>query len=158
MENPGIRTPSLRLQMGDMVVVLLSLGALAALIAVMPSVAAVSPAPTAAHVVSAIEPKLRYRDGCEQCAVVTAIREIEPLGHEGHSGAGSSATKDIGNVMTEESARRYDITVRMRDGSIRVIEKAGPANWRVDERLILIGGTSISNESEAIMPIPSGAG
>lgn len=158
MENPGIRTPSSRLQMGGMVAVLLSLGALAALIAVMPSVAAVSPAPTAALAVSAVEPKLRFRDGCEQCAVVTSIREIESLGHEVHSGAGSSATKDIGNVMTEESARRYDITVRMQDGSIRVIEQAGPANWRVNERLILIGGTSISNEPKAILSIASDAG
>ena len=89
---------------------------------------------------------------------MTSIREIEPYEHGVHSGAGSSATKGIGNVMTEESARRYDITVRMRDGSIRVIEQAGPANWRVNERLILIGGSSISNEPKAILSIASDAG
>jgi len=144
--------------MGGMVVVLLSLGALAALIAVMPSVAAESPAPTDALAVSAVEPKLRFRAECEECAVVTSIREIEPLEHGVHSGAGSSATKDIGSVMTEESARRYDITVRMRDGSIRVIEQARPANWRVNERLILIGGTSIRNEPKVLLSVASDAG
>jgi Na+-transporting methylmalonyl-CoA/oxaloacetate decarboxylase gamma subunit len=147
MENQGNRTPSVRLQMGGIAAVLLSLGALAAMIAGMPSVAAVSSAPTVASAVSTDEPKPRVRDRCDQCAVVTAVRDIEPLEHGIHSGAGRRTTTDVGNVMTGESARRYEVTLRMRDGSIRVIVQAGPANWRVNERLILIGGVYDNSES-----------
>lgn len=157
MENQEIRTPLLRLQTGGIVVGLLSLGAVTALMAGMPSVAAVSPAPTFPLAVSANEPKPRFRDRCEECAVVTSIREIEPPEHGIRSGAGSRTTKDAGNVVTGESTRRYEVTVQMRDGSTRVIEQARPASWRMNERLILIGGSSISKEPKALLAIASDA-
>jgi len=147
MENQGARTPSVRLQMGGIAAVLLSLGALAALIAGMPSVAAVSSAPTFAPALSTDEPTSRVRNRCDQCAVVTAVREIGPLEHGIHSGPGRRTTTDVGNMMTGEGVRRHEVTVRMRDGSIRLIVQAGPANWRVNERLILIGGAYDNSES-----------
>ncbi|MCX7157399.1 MAG: hypothetical protein NTW45_13270 [Rhodocyclales bacterium] len=147
MKTQEVRNPLLKLQMGGIAVVLLSFGAVAALMAVMPSVAAVSPAPTFARALSVNEPEPPFRDRCEQCAVVTFIREIEPLEHGIQPGVGSRTTKDLRNAMAEESARRYEITIRMRDGSTHVIEQARPANWRVNERLILIGGADARNES-----------
>lgn len=133
MKTQEVRNPLLTLQMGSITVVVLSLGAVAALMAVMPSVAAVSPSPTFAHAEPADEPQPRVHAACEQCAVVTAMREIKPLEHEINSSA--------------ESTRRYQVTVRMRNGSTRVIEQARPANWRMNERLILIGGAHARNES-----------
>ena len=42
------------------------------------------------------------------------------------------------------STRNNEITVRMADGSSRVIEDANPARWRAGERLIVIAGTDPS--------------
>ncbi|OGA22276.1 MAG: hypothetical protein A3I02_04475 [Betaproteobacteria bacterium RIFCSPLOWO2_02_FULL_67_26] len=39
------------------------------------------------------------------------------------------------------STRGYEITIRMADGSSRVINEAYPARWRTGERLIVIAGT-----------------
>ncbi len=158
METQGIQSPFLRLQVSGSAVILLSLGAMATLMVGMPSVAAVSPAPTFAPAVSTGDAKPRYRGGCEECAVVTSIREIEPLDSGIHSGPGSKATKESGNAMTGEALRRLEITVRMRDGSTRVIDQARSANWRVNERLIVIGGASTGNESRTILPVASDAG
>ena len=35
----------------------------------------------------------------------------------------------------------HEITVRLRDGSIRVSSQVNPAQWRIGERIILIDGT-----------------
>ena len=158
MENQGIRTPLVRLQTGGIVAGLLSIGAVVALTAGMPSVAAVSPAPTFPPEVSANEPVPRFRRRCEECAVVTSIREVEPFEHGSHSAAGSRTTKGVGKVMTGESARRYEVTVQMRNGSTRVFEQVRTTNWRVNERLILIGGSSISNGPKAILATAGDAG
>ena len=42
------------------------------------------------------------------------------------------------------STRNHEITVRMADGSSRVIEDANPARWRAGERLMVIAGTDPS--------------
>ena len=42
------------------------------------------------------------------------------------------------------STRSNEITVRMADGSSRVIEDANPARWRAGERLMVIAGTDPS--------------
>jgi hypothetical protein len=43
------------------------------------------------------------------------------------------------------SARSYEITVRLADGSRRVIDHASPANWRPGERVIVIDGANPSD-------------
>lgn len=147
METREIQTPLLRLQMGSFVAVLLLLGAMAALMVGRPSVAAVSPAPSFSPAVSISEPASRLHIGCEQCAVVTSVREIKPLEHELHSGAGSKTVRGSGKSLTSERVRRYEVTVLMRDGSVRVIKQARTVNWRVNERLTLIGSAQTSDES-----------
>lgn len=144
--------------MGGMASVLLSLGAVVALTAGMPGIAAVTPAPTLPLEVSVDEPMLRLRGKCDQCAVVTSIREIESLEHGIHSVAGSSMTKGVNDVMKAEVGRRYEVTVRMRDGSTRVFEQAHTANWRMNERLIFIEGSSAGNEPKAILAVAGDAG
>ena len=42
------------------------------------------------------------------------------------------------------STGAHEITVRMADGSSRVINHASPARWRAGERLIVIAGTASS--------------
>ena len=42
------------------------------------------------------------------------------------------------------STRSNEITVRMADGSSRVIDDANPARWRTGERLMVIAGTNPS--------------
>jgi len=153
MKLQGIQNSSLKLRLGGITAILLSTGAMAALMVGMPSVAAVSPAPTFSLEVPADEARPRYRNGCEHCAVITTIGEIEPLEHGIHSGAGSRTTADPGYEMTGESAKRYEVTVRMRDGSIHVIDQGRPVNWRVNERLIVIGGIPTRNESKTILSL-----
>lgn len=156
MENPGIQIPLRRLQIGGIVAGLLSLGAVVVLTTGKPDIAAVLPAPT--FPLSVDEPMPRFRGRCEQCAVVTSIREIGPPGQGIHSGTASGTTKRAGSAMAVEITRRYEVTVQMRDGSTRVFEQARTENWRMHERLILIGGSSAGREPRAKLDIAGDAG
>ena len=147
MKPQGIQNSYLKLQVSGIAVVLTSIGIMGTLIIGTPSVAAVAPAPTSFLAAQADEPMLRHRERCEHCAVITSFREIEPLEQGIQSGAGSRAAKTSETAVTAKSALRYEVTVRMRDGSARVIEQAQPANWGVNERLILIGGDSTRKKS-----------
>jgi hypothetical protein len=70
------------------------------------------------------------RARCEECGVITSKREIgEP-----------SDGKSLQSALN--SSRRYEITVRLADGSRRVIDDLSPANWRTGERVTLIDGVN----------------
>ena len=98
-------------------------------------------APAAAETpveVYAPEPTPDARARCTDCGVIVSTREID-------NSSGETAPKSALNLsqkLTPHSPRRLEITVRMRDGSRRVIDDVGPANWRVGERLTLIGGVN----------------
>ena len=64
---------------------------------------------------------------CAECGVVESIREIVPIGGGG-------------DAVVGPSARTYEVRVHMKDGSIRRVNDARPANWRAGERVIFIGG------------------
>ena len=66
-----------------------------------------------------IEPRSRTK--CPECGVVESMRSVA----------------QGGNLPA-----LHEITVRLRDGSIRVSSQVNPAQWRVGERIILIDGTS----------------
>ena len=66
-----------------------------------------------------IEPRAATR--CTECGVVESTRSVA----------------QGGNLPA-----LHEITVRLRDGSIRVSSQLNPAQWRVGERIILIDGTS----------------
>ncbi len=68
-----------------------------------------------------VAPRARAR--CTTCGVVKAIRRIE-------HGGGMPAS--------------FEFTVRLRDGSTRTSTTDSAANWRSGDRIMLIGGASVS--------------
>jgi hypothetical protein len=45
-----------------------------------------------------------------------------------------------------DASERYEVTVRMKDGTIRVIPDANPGSWRIGERVTLIEGEGAASE------------
>jgi hypothetical protein len=70
----------------------------------------------------------RNRVGCPECGFVESVRPIE------RSGGASGATI----AANAQSARGYEITVRLRDGSSTVFNEANPGTWRLGSRVIVI--------------------
>ena len=64
--------------------------------------------------------ELRPAAKCTECGVVESTRRVAQDG-------------DLPTL--------HEITVRLRDGSIRVSRQVSPAQWRIGERIILIDGT-----------------
>ena len=60
---------------------------------------------------------------CEECGVIDSYRPI---------------------AATGSSPATYEITLRMRDGSMRVLNDAGPASLRPGDHITLIGGLNPS--------------
>ena len=82
----------------------------------------------------------RAKTRCAECGTVVSMREVER--HDQDSGAGEAGGVTAGNrdEIRVKTARSYEITIRMADGSSRVIDAANPAAWRTGERLIVIAG------------------
>lgn len=87
---------------------------------------------------------IRARPKCPGCGVIVSMREVDLQGE-------ASSQNAAGGVLTENSkeaqltsARSHEITIRMADGSSRVINHASPANWRPGERVVVIDSASPS--------------
>lgn len=93
-----------------------------------------------------IEGGARVSVKCTECSVVESMREIEQLDDGIDPGAEGGVTRGGRNEIAEKSTKSYEITVRMKDGSSRVLMDATPANWRPGERVTFIEGSSRSNE------------
>jgi hypothetical protein len=91
-----------------------------------------------------VESKARTRAGCAECGEIVSFREIES--HDEGTEPGTAGAETAGNAgkPRANSTRNYEITIRMADGSSRVIDGANPAKWRTGERLIVIDGTNPS--------------
>lgn len=63
--------------------------------------------------------KVRVKPGCDECGVVGSVRRI---------------------ALSGDAPGPYEMTVRMRDGSARVVGIASHRDWRPREHVILIGG------------------
>lgn len=83
---------------------------------------------------------------CAECSVVESIREIEQNNDEIDPGAANGISKDGLNEIPGKSTKNYEITVRMKDGSSRVLVETTPVNWRPGERVVFIEGASQSND------------
>jgi hypothetical protein len=59
------------------------------------------------------------RRACPECGVIASMRQVE-------------------------RSVDYEMTVRFRDGSTTVVTGSGPATWRLDSRVIVIGGSNAS--------------
>ena len=75
------------------------------------------------------------------------IARIVGWGPNSTDGPGATGGVVAGNPgeTRVESTRSYEITVRLADGSSRVIIDAKPASWRPGERVIVIDGADPSN-------------
>jgi hypothetical protein len=82
---------------------------------------------------------------CAECGVVESTREIVQLGAGIDPAAAGEVTRNERNEMAGKTARIYEVTVRMKDGSSRVFKDASPTNWRAGQHLTFIEGASRSN-------------
>ena len=75
---------------------------------------------------------------CAECGVIESTREIEVS--DGKTGVDASGPISAGGGIEAKPARNYAITIRLQDGSMRVITDANPARWRHGERVTIIAG------------------
>ena len=90
------------------------------------------------------------RGNCTECGTIASIREIasaadaarQELGEarRDHSLAVASPTRST--AATDAEARRYEITIRFRDGRTRVFTERGTPTWRVGSRIVSIDGAA----------------
>lgn len=77
---------------------------------------------------------------CTECGVIESTRRIDAS--DENSGAGVSDRMAAGNrgQIEAKPLPNYEITIRLHNGSMRVITDAKPARWRYGERVIVIAG------------------
>lgn len=85
----------------------------------------------------------RVRTRCAECGIVESAREIIEASPQGASQSGDGVDHRTTNG---KPVKRYEITVRMRDGASRVFVDATPANWRPGERVRFIEGAGRSGD------------
>lgn len=146
MKTRADKAPYLPLVMAGIVIVLFSTAAIARMLGWGPNSAGESgdvlvleqaaPATTSA-------PRTKLR--CPECGEIVSMREIAR--HDENSGLAAAGEVTAGDRdgTRVNSIRSHEITVRMADGSRRMIEQANPASWRPGERVIVIGGVTPSN-------------
>lgn len=77
------------------------------------------------------KPGIRARARCAECGVIESSSDTDTLDE--------LANANIESTPTAVSSRRW-ITVRLADGSRRLIDDTRPADWRLRERVVVIGG------------------
>lgn len=87
----------------------------------------------------------RAKPRCPECGVIVSMREIEVRNEDSGPGAEGGLVAGHQDKTRVKSTRSFDITVRLADGSIRVINDANPARWRTGERLMVIDDVRPSN-------------
>lgn len=88
----------------------------------------------------------RVRVKCGECGIVESLREIKPADESNIPLASGPVAKLALNEAPAKPNKRYEVTVRMRDGASRVFEENSPANWRPGERVTFIDGAGRSND------------
>jgi hypothetical protein len=90
----------------------------------------------------------RTRASCSECGVVESIRQVERSGAIGQQDA--TKAKVAGRASSGEiapgaiSPKSYEVTVRFRDGSTTVLDRAGPHALRLGDRVVVIGRSNHS--------------
>ena len=89
---------------------------------------------------------IRASTRCAECGVVTPVREVDTSDEQSSLGAGGGAV--AGNEVEKrvKSTRIYSITVRLDDGSSRVINEANASTWRAGDKVKVISGIASSND------------
>jgi hypothetical protein len=77
---------------------------------------------------------------CRECGVIVSTRALEASVEK--PGVNASGRIAAGNrdETKGKPVRNFEITVRLRDGSMRVVTDANPATWRHGEKVIVIAG------------------
>ncbi len=76
---------------------------------------------------------------CAECGVIASTRIIAaPDEHAGGYASGPAAARRSGT--TALAGRNYEITIRLQNGSMRVITDANSARWRRGEPVTIIAG------------------
>ena len=74
---------------------------------------------------------------CAECGVIQSMREVDVPDKQ--SGADKSPRTAHDNAKPgSEPQRNYEIVIRMRDGSTRVIEDPKPATWKRGDSVMVI--------------------
>ena len=77
---------------------------------------------------------------CAECGVIESTRKIEaPDETTGVDPSGRMAAGNRGEIGAK-LLPNYEITIRLRDGSMRVIRDPKPAKWRHGEQVTIIAG------------------
>jgi hypothetical protein len=100
--------------------------------------AAAEPTEAAAAPVIAPPEARTYR--CAECGVIESTRKIEATDEKTGVNAPGRITAGNRGEIEGNPVRSYEITIRLRDGSMRVVTDANPARWRPGERVKLIAG------------------
>lgn len=87
----------------------------------------------------------RAKPKCPECGVIVSMREIERQEEGSGPGAADGVAAGTQDETRAGPTGSYEITVRLADGSRRVIDHASPANWRPGERVIVIDGANPSD-------------
>lgn len=102
-------------------------------------VVAPAEAPEAAEVPASAAPAARALR-CAECGVIESMREIKAADEEtAVKSSGRIAAGSRGGIEAKP-LRHYEITIRLQDGSVRVIRDAKPATWRRGEPVTIIAG------------------
>jgi hypothetical protein len=99
----------------------------------------IAPAVPAVAAPAAAAPGARnYR--CAECGVIESTRAVEEsTDRHGANAAGRMAVCNKGGIG-RHAVRKHEITVRLRDGSMRVITDAKSARWSHGEAVTIIAG------------------
>jgi hypothetical protein len=92
-------------------------GVIVAAVAVCGAIAALNVPQSMAVAAIGDAAKVRKHAHCAECGVIQAIRRVDAV--DGHPPT-------------------YEITIRLRDGSLRTNSNASPGSWRAGDRIMLI--------------------
>jgi hypothetical protein len=111
----------------------------------LPMASAQPVAVTAQTMPEQVEGTVRTRARCAECGVIVSVREIEGREEVSDPEASETVTAGTPDDVGVKSTRSHEITVRLADGSNRVIHDTNPAGWRSGERVIFIDGANPPN-------------
>jgi hypothetical protein len=77
---------------------------------------------------------------CAECGVIESTREIKDPDDKAAIVAPSRIPAGKRGEMEAKPLRNHEITIRLQDGSMRVITDAKPAKWRHGEAVTIIAG------------------
>lgn len=77
---------------------------------------------------------------CAECGVFESMREIKPPEETAAVNVPGRSAAKIRGESQAKPLRNYEITIRLQDGSRRVVTDAKPAKWKRGEAVTVIAG------------------